>query len=140
MSRKTEKLASLIRSTVGEAILTRLSDPRIDPARTSITRVEACGDLKSATVYISVAGDEHLQSRTMAALVHASGYLQDRLARRASLRYIPVLKFEFDIAFKQTMETFKLLSQVRDELGELERKRISREEKQDSLKENKFPE
>ena len=120
MSRKTEILSSLIRNVVGDAILTRISDPRIDPARTSVTRVEARGDLKSAKVFISVAGDDKQVNKTLAALKHAAGYLQDRLVDRTNLKYTPTLIFEYDDAFKKTMETFRLLSEVEEDLRECE--------------------
>ena len=118
MSRKTEKLGSLIRNIVGDAILSKISDPRIDPVKTSVTRVEASGDLRHAVVYVSVAGDEKQRSKTMRALSHASGFLQDRIAERAALRHTPILRFKFDEAFKQAIETFRLLSKVEGELRE----------------------
>lgn len=133
MSRKTDKLSSLIRNTVGEAILTKLSDPRIDPARTSITRVEAAGDLKSATVYVSVAGDEKQRNKTMAALTHAAGYLQDKLKEKANLQFTPVLDFRFDLAFKKTMETLKLLSEVGKELRDIDSQRAATVVEEDSV-------
>ena len=48
MSRRTDRIASLIRDTVGMLLLTKMSDPRIDPALTSITRVEVPADSSPA--------------------------------------------------------------------------------------------
>jgi len=123
MSHKTKRLSSLIRSTLGQALLTRMSDPRFDPVRTSITRVEVSGDLRTATVYVSVSGDEKLERLTVAALKHAAGYLQDQLMERVRLRHTPVLTFEIDTAFKKTQETLDILSEVGREIREKEEAR-----------------
>ena len=105
-----------------------MSDPRFDPVRTSITRVDVSGDLRYATVYISVSGDEKLQRRTIAALKHAAGYLQDQLMERVRLRHTPILTFEIDTAFKKTMETLDILSEVGKEIREKEQARNSASE------------
>ena len=125
MSRKTKRLSSLIRNTLGQIMLSKMSDPRFDPALTSITRVEVTGDLRTARVYVSVAGDEKTQVRTIMALKHASGYLQDQLMDRVRLRHTPVLEFEIDEAFKRTVETLNLISEIGDELREQESGRQS---------------
>ena len=78
MSRRTERVGNLIRSTIGELLLSKISDPRIDPARTSITRVEVPEDLLSAKVYISVLGNETQERTTLRALRHAAGSARGR--------------------------------------------------------------
>jgi len=128
MSHKVKRLSSFIRNTLGQVFLTRMSDPRFDPVRTSITRVDVSGDLRYATVYISVSGDEKLQRRTIAALKHAAGYLQDQLMERVRLRHTPILTFEIDTAFKKTMETLDILSEVGKEIREKEQARNSASE------------
>jgi ribosome-binding factor A len=129
MSRRTERVANLIRRTLGETILTKLSDPRIDPARTSITRVEIPEDLLTATVYVSVLGTEGEQSRTLRALQHASGRLQELLMRKISLRHTPLLSFELDTRYKKTLQTLDLIQQAMDEIDERQR---ARQEQDDS--------
>jgi ribosome-binding factor A len=118
MNRRTQRLDSLIRATLGELLLSKISDPRIDPARTSITRVEIQEDLVAAKVYVSVMGGENLQRTTLRALQHAAGHLQDLLARRIKLRHTPVLQFVPDDRFKQTLKTYSLIQQAMEEIRE----------------------
>lgn len=116
MSRRTERVGHLIRKTLGHLFLAKMSDPRFDPVKTSITRVEVPEDLLTATVYISVAGDESEQSKTLSSLRHAAGFLQDRMMRRMQLRNTPRLNFQIDTQYKKTLETLSLISEVTEEL------------------------
>ena len=45
MSRRTKRIDSAMQNEIGQMILTKLADPRIDPARVSVTRVEVADDL-----------------------------------------------------------------------------------------------
>ena len=108
---RIEKVASLVREIVSEAIATRLSDPRIS-SLTSVTRVEVSGDLQFADVYISVVGTEAEQRRTMAGLQHAAGRIQSLLARQIRMRQCPRLRFVPDYSIKRGMETIRLINET----------------------------
>ncbi|MCY2929351.1 MAG: 30S ribosome-binding factor RbfA [Planctomycetota bacterium] len=117
MTRRRERICSTIRRTIAEAILSKVADPRIDPARTSITNVEIAEDLLAAKVYISVLGDEAAQRRTMEAMRHAAGYFQELVGRQIQLRYTPSLEFHTDTQFKKTLETLEAIQRVSEELA-----------------------
>jgi ribosome-binding factor A len=116
MSRRTERISSLIRETIGSLLISKMSDPRIDPARTSVTKVEVPADLLTAKVYISVMGTEAEQRTTLRALQHAAGHIQELMAREISLRTTPRLSFEADVQFKKAIQTQAILQQVSEEL------------------------
>jgi ribosome-binding factor A len=116
MTRRTQRIESLIRDTIGSLLISKMSDPRIDPARTSITRVEVPADLLTAKVFVSVMGTEPEQRTTLRALQHASGHIQQLMMREIELRNTPILSFELDVAFKKTIETLALIQQVSEEL------------------------
>lgn len=115
-SRRTERVSRLLRDVVGEVVLSKLSDPRIDPARTSVTRVEMPEDLLSARVFVSVMGTESEQRRTLQALRHAAGHIQELAMRGIRLRHTPILQFEADVRFKRTLETLDLIEQAMAEI------------------------
>ena len=69
MTRRTQRVGSLLRDALGRLILTELSDPRIDPARTSVIRVEVPEDLMTAKVFVSVLGDDALQRQARGVVV-----------------------------------------------------------------------
>lgn len=116
MRRRTERVSSLIRDVLGQILLSKISDPRIDPARTSVTRVEMPEDLMTAKVYISILGTESQQRNGLRALQHASGHIQELLMRQISLRNTPILDFVDDKKFKQTLQTYQIIQQAMDEL------------------------
>ena len=117
MTRRRERICSTIRRTIAEAVLSKVADPRIDPARTSITNVEIAEDLLTAKVYISVLGDEAAQRRTIEAMRHAAGYFQELVGRQIQLRYTPALEFHADAQFKKTLETLEVIQRVSEELA-----------------------
>jgi len=118
MTRRTQRVGSLVRDALGRLILADLSDPRIDPARTSIVRVEVPEDLMTAKVFVSVLGDEAQQRKTLRALQHAAGHIQELLGRRLSLKHTPRLKFEFDKNFQETLEIYRIIDDAMQEIRE----------------------
>jgi len=111
---RVDKLASTIREFVGQAIATRLQDPRISPLA-SVTRVELSDDLQVAKVYVSVYGDAARGRTTMAGLDHAAGRVQRMLARQLTLRRCPEVRFFLDESIKKGAETLRLIEEsVRD--------------------------
>lgn len=120
MSRRTERVGNLMRSLIGDVILRKLSDPRIDPARTSITRVEVPTDLLTAKVYLSIMGEPAMQRRTVEALQSASGHIQLLIRGDLSLRNMPKLSFQLDVSFTKTLETLTIIQQEMDLIHEKE--------------------
>jgi len=116
MSRRTDRIGSVIRQTLGELLLSKLSDPRVDPARTSITHVDVADDLMSAKVYVSVIGSEADQRKALHGLQHAGGRLQELMMRRIMLRHTPILEFVTDTEFKKTLETLQVIEQAMAEI------------------------
>jgi ribosome-binding factor A len=114
-------VGNLIRETVGQVILTDLADPRIDRARTSITRVEVPEDLLAGTVYVSVLGTESQQRRAVRALNHAAGHIQELMMRQISLRHTPRLTFRLDENFQKTLEAFETIDRAMQEIKDKER-------------------
>lgn len=124
MSRRTERVGNLIRNTLGQILLAKLSDPRVDSARVSITRVETPKDLLTAKVYISVVGGEKAEeSRVIAALRHAAGYLQEKMMKQIQLRHTPRLDFQIDEQYKKTLHTLHVISEVSEELRQKDQAR-----------------
>jgi ribosome-binding factor A len=123
MSRRTERVGKVIQQGIGRILWRQLSDPRIDTARTSITRVEVQEDLLRAKVYVSVMGSEVEQRRAVEALNHAAGRIQAELKDQISLRYMPMLDFQTDRRFKGALETWKIIREAMQEIQENQQRR-----------------
>ncbi len=120
MNRRTERIGKLLQHEVGKVLLGKLADPRIDSARTSITRVEATEDLVRAKVYISIIGTQAQQQRCIKALERAAGRIRAIVRDNVTLRHMPILEFEIDHQFKKTLETLNVIRQAMDEIREKE--------------------
>ena len=108
---RPERVATIVRSVVSDAIATKLSDPRIAPMA-SVTRVEVSADLEYAKVWISVLGDDSGQRRTLAGLCSAAGYVQRLIGAQLSIRHCPKLSFHLDTSLKKAAETIRLIDEV----------------------------
>jgi ribosome-binding factor A len=117
MSRRTERVASLVRDILAEAIRSRLNDPRIEPL-TSITRVEVSPDLSVAHIYVSVMAAEARRELSVRALRHAAGRLRTLVAREITLRQAPELDFRLDESVQQSFRTVQQIDQLMGELAE----------------------
>ena len=73
-------------------------------------------DLLTAKVYVSVLGTDAEARRTLRALRHASGHVQELMMRQISLRHTPRLVFELDTGFKKTLQTLEIIEQAMDEI------------------------
>ena len=128
MSRRTERIGRAIQQGIGRILLTSLSDPRIEPARTSITRVRVQEDLLRAKVYVSVLGSDPQQRRGVEALNHAAGRVQALLRREIQLRQMPVLEFIADEQFKGTLRTWEIIREAMDEIRAKEQTQAGQDE------------
>jgi len=122
MNRRAQRVANLIRQTVGQLLLTKLSDPRFDPARTSITRVKVTEDLLTATIFVSVMADAREQNKILRALRHAAGHIQELMMRQIRLRHTPRIEFVLDEKFKKTLQTLVIIQQVSQEIRDKEQR------------------
>src|SRR3954451_6592430 len=93
-SHRSLRMAEAIREVVASAILFEMADPRIRAV--TVLGVELTGDLRNATVSVSIMGSESEQQQVMKALQHGAGFLQSRVAARLQTRFTPVLTFQRD--------------------------------------------
>src|SRR3954469_8002868 len=122
MSRRTERLGSVIKQELANMIQRDLNDPRILPL-TSVTRVKVAEDLSTADVFITVMGTPGQQTAALNALKHSAGLMRTRLTKDLSLRLAPFLKFQLDEDLKKELEMMELLDKVAKENAELDKKR-----------------
>lgn len=109
-TRRTARVASMIREVVSSAILFELRDPRIK--NVTVLGADVSPDLRHASVRISVMGDEKTAALTMHGLNSAKGFLQSKVAEYIKSRYTPELRFVIDDGIKKSIETAALLRDV----------------------------
>ena len=113
MSRRTEQVAEAIKHETSLIIQRELKDPRL--GFVTITRAEVSPDLRHSKVFFSVLGTEEEKKASLEVLKRASRFLRHELSRHLSLRYVPELHFEFDIAIEHGEKIQRLLHQLEEE-------------------------
>lgn len=108
--RRTDRVAALLQSALSELLLRGVKDPRV--GMVTITGVKISPDLKHATVYVSMLGDDDAHARMLAGLASARTYLQSQAGRRLGLRFTPELRFEVDPSIDAAERVERLLREA----------------------------
>jgi ribosome-binding factor A len=116
MSKRKERLSSLIQREVAELLHRKVKDPRIEGV--TITRVEMSGDLHYAWIYVDFVSRTVDMNRALGALSHASGFLRGEVRQNLRLRHTPELVFRADAGLEHSERIYKVLSELK-ERGEL---------------------
>ncbi|WP_055556848.1 30S ribosome-binding factor RbfA [Streptomyces sp. NBRC 110028] len=88
---RARKLADRIRVVVAETLQRRIKDPRLGYVTITDTRIT--GDLREATVFYTVYGDDEERAASAAALESAKGVLRSEVGRQTGVRFTPTLTF-----------------------------------------------
>ena len=106
---RPERVAEEFREILAEAI-PRLKDPRV--GFVTVTRVSVSPDLRRATVFYTVLGENKDVRGTRAGLASARAFLRRTLGHQVRLKYTPELDFEQDVGPDQVERVKALLEQI----------------------------
>ncbi|HEY9172141.1 MAG TPA: 30S ribosome-binding factor RbfA [Verrucomicrobiae bacterium] len=93
-SHRIERVRELLKREIGGVLRREL--PVQEAGLVSVNDVDLAGDLRSATVFISILGNAEQQKRGMVMLQENRGRIQNLVARTVVLKYFPTFKFVFD--------------------------------------------
>jgi ribosome-binding factor A len=111
MSRRIERVNSLIRQEISEMLQRQVKDPRLGGFVT-VTQVSTSPDLRHAKIFISIMGSEEEKGEALEAFATASGFLRKELGARLRLRRSPELSFHYDDSIDQGTHLLQLISQI----------------------------
>jgi ribosome-binding factor A len=109
---RARKLADRIRVVVAETLETRVKDPRL--GFVTITDARVTGDLREATVFYTVYGDDIERASSAAALESAKGILRSEVGRQTGVRFTPTLTFVADAVPDNANHIEALLLRAKD--------------------------
>lgn len=118
---RARKLAVRIRQIVSAAIESQIKDPRL--GMVTVTDAKVTGDLREATVYYTVYGDESQVADSAAALASATGVLRSTVGRQTGIKFVPTLEFVADMVPDTARELEEALERARHADEELARAR-----------------
>jgi ribosome-binding factor A len=110
-SRRSHRVASQIKTEISWLIEHRLRDP--EKGFITVTRVRLSPDLKIASIYYSVLGNEQDRESSSKALGRAKSFLKHELGDRINLRVVPDLRFFYDDSLEYSEKITTLLNKIK---------------------------
>ena len=118
---RARKLAVRIRQIVSAAIETQIKDPRL--GMVTVTDARVTNDLREATVFYTVFGDETQVADSAKALASATGVLRSTVGRQTGVKFVPTLAFVADHVPDTARELDEAIERVKHADAELARAR-----------------
>ena len=107
---RTRRVAELIRRALADIIRNRLPDRGLELL--SITSTDITRDLKKATIFISVLGEEEDRVRATKILNEESSILRRELSRQLNLRHTPEIEFRYDVSIERGVRLTRLIDDL----------------------------
>ena len=114
MTRRIERVNSLLVEVIAEVIMREVKDPRI-PSLITITKVETSPDLRQAKVYFSLIGSEKDKKTALQILQEAAGFIGMTASKKVVLRFFPQLTFKIDDTMEKHQRIDDLLKKIDEE-------------------------
>lgn len=110
---RTERAADTLREEISQIVGYELEDPRLSSV--TVTDVRIAPDLRTARVYVTVAGNEQEHKAALNALRHAAPYVRKQLGLTLNLSHTPELHFVRDRVEEEGERVDQLLEQIEQE-------------------------
>jgi len=108
--RRVQRVADGLKRVLGDLIETKLNDPR--KGFITITHVKVSPDLRIATVYYSVLGDDEQKKQSQAVLDRSKTFLRNELKTYLTMRFLPELRFFYDETLEQAEHLGELFKKI----------------------------
>lgn len=109
---RARRLADRIQVIVAEMLERRIKDPRL--GFVTVTDVRVTGDLREATVFYTVMGDQVEQEATAQALASATGLIRSEVGKQTGIKFTPTIAFVADAVPENAAHIEDLLKQARE--------------------------
>lgn len=109
---RARRLAKRIVSIVATQIQHEVKDPRLDMV--TITAATVTPDLREATVYYTVYGDDDVVAAAGSGLASATGVLRSAVGAQTGIKFTPTLDFRLDAVPENAHRIDELLAAARD--------------------------
>ncbi|TXH31986.1 MAG: 30S ribosome-binding factor RbfA [Actinobacteria bacterium] len=109
---RARRLADRIQVIVAEMLERRIKDPRL--GFVTVTDVRVTGDLREATVFYTVLGDQAEQEATAEALASATGVIRSEVGKQTGIKFTPTIAFVADAVPENAAHIEDLLRQARE--------------------------
>jgi ribosome-binding factor A len=105
---RARRLADRIHEIAAAFVELRVKDPRL--GFVTITDAKVTADLRDATVFYTVYGDEQARTDSAAALASATGLVRAEVGRQTGVRFTPTVTFVADVVPDSVRQIDELLA------------------------------
>jgi ribosome-binding factor A len=109
-SLRIQRVRELLKREIGEAI--RREFHVNEAGLISVNDVDVAGDVKSATVFISILGNPEQQKRGFQLLSEHRIRIQSLIGRSVVLKYTPTLRFVFDDSIVRGNRVLQIIEEL----------------------------
>ena len=110
---RSERVEEIIREEVSAILREKVNDPRI--GFVSITKVEISPDLKNASIFVSIFGEEPQKEEALQGLRSATGFIRKELGQMLELRSTPEIRFVRDDSLERGSRVLGIISKLKNE-------------------------
>ena len=109
--KRSDRISELLHREIGIILQTKAKDQRL--RQVNITGVRATDDLKEATVFFSVIGED--RAEIIDSLGKASSFIRSCISRDCYLKYVPQLHFKLDRTLEEAARIDRIIEQLHSE-------------------------
>ncbi len=110
---RSDRVAQQIHEMVARLFVTELNDPRLEPVE--ITDVDLSPDLRNARIFYILRKDEEPPENFGDVLDGVTGFIQKKLGKQLSLKYVPEVEFRFDESLEKGKRIDDILAKMRED-------------------------
>ena len=107
---RARKMSDRIKVIVAEMLEKRIKDPRL--GFITVTDVRVTHDIREASVFYTVYGDDESRAATAAALESAKGVIRSEVGKQTGVKFTPTLEFIPDAIPETAAHLEELLKQA----------------------------
>ncbi len=116
---RARRLGDRIHEIVADVLERQVKDPRL--GFVTVTDARVTPDLRDATVFYTVYGDDAEREATAAALRSATGVIRSEVGRRTGVKFTPTVSFVADVVPDHARHIDELLERARAADAEVHR-------------------
>ncbi len=98
---RLQRLDSLLRRVIAESMFQVLQGDSVAPGTVTVTKVSCGKDLRDATVYVSVFGDDAFKHRAIRHLQSRARRFQQAINAQVRMKFTPRLLFKLDLSIEK---------------------------------------
>ncbi|MFW6134137.1 MAG: 30S ribosome-binding factor RbfA [Elusimicrobiota bacterium] len=112
-SRRTQKIASVIKKNLGRIISKEISNPRM--GLVTVTDVDVAMDLSIAKVYFTIIGGEMKHKNQVNTIKNLDKFLRKRLSDKIELKHTPQIRMIYDETPRKAQRVEKIIKKIKQE-------------------------